>query len=38
VLVVRKRWFWFWPLWMLGNVNLLHGLEVIRAPWLWQLV
>ena len=25
---------WFWPLWLLGNLNVLHGLEAIRAPWI----
>jgi hypothetical protein len=30
VLLTRVRW--FWPLWILGNASLLHGLEVIRVP------
>jgi hypothetical protein len=30
VLVVRSRW--FWPLWLLGNANVLRGLEAIHAP------
>jgi hypothetical protein len=25
----------FWPLWILGNLPLLHGLEVIGMPGLW---
>jgi len=25
----------FWPLWILGNLSLVHGLEVIRMPWIW---
>ena len=24
----------FWPLWILGNLSLVHGLEAIRVPWL----
>jgi hypothetical protein len=24
----------FWPLWILGNLALVHGLEAIRVPWL----
>ena len=32
VLLPSSRW--FWPLWLLGNLNMLHGLEVIRAPWI----
>jgi hypothetical protein len=27
----------FWPLWVLGNVNVLHGLQVIRVPWFLQM-
>lgn len=26
----------FWPLWILGNLSLVHGLEAIRVPWLWS--
>jgi hypothetical protein len=35
VLLPRMRG--FWPLWVLGNANVLHGLEFIRAPWFSQL-
>jgi hypothetical protein len=24
---------WFWPLWILGNASMLHGLELMRVPW-----
>lgn len=30
VLVLRSRW--FWPLWVLGNLGVLGGLETIHAP------
>ena len=30
VLVLRSRW--FWPLWVLGNLSVLGGLEAIHAP------
>ena len=32
VLLPRLRW--FWPLWILGNASVLHGVEVLRLPWL----
>ncbi len=32
VLLPRLRW--FWPLWVLGNISVLHGVEVMRVPWL----
>lgn len=25
---------WFWPLLILGNLSMLHGLELMRVPWL----
>jgi hypothetical protein len=25
---------WFWPLWLLGNASMLHGLDLMRVPWL----
>jgi hypothetical protein len=30
VLVLKSRW--FWPLWVLGNLSVLGGLETIHAP------
>jgi hypothetical protein len=35
VLLPRMRG--FWPLWVLGNANVLGGLQVIRAPWFEQM-
>jgi hypothetical protein len=32
VLLPKLRW--FWPLWVLGNAGVLHGVEVMRLPWL----
>jgi hypothetical protein len=32
VLVVRSRW--FWPLVVAGNLTVLHGIHMIRVPWL----
>lgn len=32
VLLPKLRW--FWPLWILGNASVLHGVEVMRLPWL----
>ena len=32
VLLPKLRW--FWPLWVLGNASVLHGVEVMRLPWL----
>ena len=29
---------WFWPLWLLGNLNVLHGFEVLRVPGIGRLV
>jgi hypothetical protein len=26
----------FWPLWILGNLSIVHGLDAIRVPWLWS--
>jgi hypothetical protein len=34
VLLPRSRL--FWPLWIIGNLSLVHGLEAIRVPWLWS--
>jgi hypothetical protein len=34
VLLIRVRR--FWALWALGNINVLHALELIRTPWIWQ--
>lgn len=31
ILLPRNRW--FWPLLILGNANMVFGLEEIRAPW-----
>ena len=33
VLVTQSRW--FWPLAILGNLSVYHGLEMFRVPWLW---
>jgi len=32
VLVVRSRW--FWPLVIAGNLTVLHGIHMIKVPWL----
>ncbi|MCU0252586.1 MAG: hypothetical protein MUE61_20540 [Vicinamibacterales bacterium] len=32
VLVVRSRW--FWPLVIAGNLTVVHGIHMIRVPWL----
>jgi len=32
VLLIRERW--FWPLFVLGNLTILGGLETLRVPWL----
>jgi hypothetical protein len=32
VLLPKHRW--FWPLWVLGNASVVHGVEVMRLPWL----
>ena len=36
VLVVRSRW--FWPLVVLGNLTVLHGIHMINVPWLATLL
>ncbi len=36
VIVLRSRW--FWPLALLGNASVLHGIEVIKVPFLWNHV
>ena len=28
---------WFWPVWVLGNLSILHALEVLRVPFWWHL-
>ena len=33
VRIGRERW--FWPLAVLGNLSVLHGLEILRVPWIW---
>jgi hypothetical protein len=32
VLVVRSRW--FWPLAIAGNLTVVHGIHMIKVPWL----
>ena len=32
ILLVKCRW--FWPLWLLGNAGLIHGVDFMRLPWL----
>jgi hypothetical protein len=32
ILVVKSRW--FWPLWLLGNAGIIHGVDFMRLPWL----
>ena len=32
VLLPQRRW--FWPLWVLGNASLLHGVDAMKLPWL----
>ncbi|MEW6321763.1 MAG: AZOBR_p60025 family cell surface glycopolymer formation protein [Acidobacteriota bacterium] len=36
VLVVRSRW--FWPLAALGNLSVLHSVEVLEVPWVSDLL
>ena len=36
ILVVRSRW--FWPLFVLGNLAILHSLHMMEMPWLWNYV
>jgi hypothetical protein len=36
VLVVRSRW--FWPLVVLGNLSVFHGIHMINVPWLATLL
>ena len=36
VMVVRSRW--FWPLAILGNLSVLHGIHMINVPWLATLL
>ena len=36
VLVVRSRW--FWPLVILGNLSVWHGLRMIGVPYLTALL
>jgi len=36
VLVVRSRW--FWPLVIAGNLTVVHGIHMIRVPWLAALL
>jgi len=36
VLVVRSRW--FWPLVILGNLSVFHGIHMIHVPWLATLL
>jgi hypothetical protein len=31
ILVVKSRW--FWPLWLLGNAGIIHGVDFMRLPW-----
>ncbi len=26
----------FWPWFILGNLTILHGLEILRVPWIWR--
>ena len=33
VLLPRSRW--FWPLYVAGNLTVLHGFEAIRVPGIW---
>jgi hypothetical protein len=36
VLVVRSRW--FWPLVVSGNLTVLHGIHMLKVPWLAALL
>jgi hypothetical protein len=36
VLVVRSRW--FWPLFVAGNLTVLHGIHMIKVPGISALL
>ena len=36
--VLLPRSAWFWPLFVLGNLTVLQGLETLRVPFLWQFL
>jgi len=36
ILLARSRSVWFWPAALLGNLSVLHALEMLRTPYIWQ--
>jgi hypothetical protein len=38
VLLVRVPGWRFWPLVVLGNLTVLHGLEALQTPYIWRFL